>query len=146
MTESEVARHIDEDPLTSGFFCCCVENKEVAWVIRCVLRSDDPTAVDFGPFAVSPQFQGRRVGGRLIAQAEVWATGKAATKFLIEVVNHRIDLWDYRCGVSAGFYASKACWKVGEMPCDAEHNCDESKVIRPSLFVVLERVLAGAPK
>jgi GNAT superfamily N-acetyltransferase len=144
LAESEVATDIAADPVTSSFFCCCVGN-EIAGVIRCVLRSDDPTAVDFGPFAVTPNFQGKGIGGRLIGQAEEWTNEKAATRFLIEVVNHRTDLWDDSDSeLATGFYARKGFRKVGEIPCDAEHNCDESKVTRPSNFIILERVLAGA--
>ena len=146
LQESEVSadiRKAEQDPARSAFFCHVLAGQQtLAGVIRLVVRDDDRTAVDFGPFAVNPSCQGRGIGSKLLLVAEEWAQSKGCTSFKIEVVNHRIDLWDDSGQKPAGFYGRAGFEKVGEAPCDAEHNCDESKVTRPSSFVLLARSLS----
>lgn len=151
LAEEEVIRDIGQDSTSSLYICCCcccnddtasaalaASADSIVGVVRCVVRDDDPTAVNFGPFAVRPDFQGRGVGKELISQVEKWALSKSCDKFLIEVVNHRTDLWG---GEGSGFYGRQGFVKVTETPCDAAHNLDESKVTRESKFIVLQRML-----
>jgi predicted N-acetyltransferase YhbS len=145
MAEAETVLDIRQDRATSAFFALHTTaatgiGTVLAGVLRCVVRDDDPRAVDFGPFAVSPHCQGKGMGTKLLVVAEEWARSKGCNKFVIEVVNHRIDLWDDTSGLApAGFYGRAGFRKVGEAPCDAAHNCDETKVTRPSRFVLLRR-------
>lgn len=116
-----------------------------------VLDGDFFPTMDFGPFAVLPSFQGRRLGVELLRRAESWAREMSIKTLRIEVVNHRSDLFAAAApgagpqGTNApsGFYAKHGFSLVGTAPCDAAHNTDESQLLKPSHFLILEKVLEG---
>jgi len=85
--------------------------------------------IDFGPFAVLPDKQGKGIGHLLFQEVKKFAAQHNNLKAIeIEVVNHRTDLFDV--------YTHWGFKKVSTAPCDLEHNCDASKLTRPSHFVI----------
>ena len=67
-----------------------------------------------------------------------YALEQGINKILIEVVNHRTDLFQDPLN---GFYGKRGFNTIGTAPCDKEHNCDESKLTRPSHFILLEQYI-----
>ena len=79
-------------------------------------RSDHPGAVAVGSFAVLPKQQGHGLGSTLLAAAEAWAAERGHRKMLVEVPNHRVDLYDgpgpcgeMRCGKRHFFHIERRC-------------------------------------
>lgn len=121
-------------------------------------ESDFGPCVDFGPFAVAPNEQGKGIGSSLLNAVSAFALNHDCPRLRIEVVNHRKDLFCMDsegkdlCSIvherssssarSTGFYARKGFQLIGTAPCDSEHNCDESQITRPSHFLILEKQLA----
>jgi guanine deaminase len=102
-------------------------------IVGCVRVIVDGERADFGPFAVLPSAQGRGIGSALLARVDALARDARCAHIEIEVVNHRTDLLP--------FYEGRGFERVGTAPCDAEHNCDEAQVTRPSHFVLMRKQL-----
>eukprot|EP00658_Telonema_sp_P-2_P032912 TRINITY_DN24263_c0_g1_i6.p1 TRINITY_DN24263_c0_g1~~TRINITY_DN24263_c0_g1_i6.p1 ORF type:complete len:246 (+),score=68.26 TRINITY_DN24263_c0_g1_i6:29-766(+) len=125
----EVVRDVEE-----AEFLVAVDTESPEEILGCINVSfttepDGAVVGHYGPFAVSPHAQGRGVGTALLAHLNQFCTEKGACRIDIEVVNWRTDL--------ASFYGKRGYQKVGEAPCDAAHNCDESQVTRPSHFILM---------
>ena len=67
-----------------------------------------------------------------------WAKEHRCDSVSIEVVNHRTDLFD---GKGGGYYGQLGFNLIGTAPCDAAHNCDESKLTRPAHFLLLHKAV-----
>lgn len=89
---------------------------------------DAPLRAHFGPFAVSPEAQGRGVGRALLAELGRVARGAGCASLDAEVVNHRHDLFEMYFGL--GFRV------VGEGAFPAPERCS-----RPCHFVCIRRPL-----
>jgi GNAT superfamily N-acetyltransferase len=87
----------------------------------------------FGPFAVSPDHQGKGIGKLLLKKVEDLAREKNLTELAIKVVNHRKDLIPW--------YESLGYRTVGEMVWPKSH---EHILTKPSFFYEMKRFLVSS--
>ena len=129
-----------------GVYFCLTRNGTICGCVRVYERVyNEELCIDIGPFAVDPAFQSKGIGNALLNKATDWAREKNIGKIVIEVVNHRTDLFTAdevqvdgsNIKKGSGFYGSRGFVLVDDTECDAAHNCDESKLTRPSRFLVL---------
>mmetsp|Transcript_9495 Transcript_9495/g.29280 ORF Transcript_9495/g.29280 Transcript_9495/m.29280 type:complete len:188 (-) Transcript_9495:46-609(-) len=135
--EEDISRALDS-PMSSAFwvwFCHDVHDSdsELSTVVGVARLRFSGSVCGFGPFAVDPCYQGRGIGSSIIHTIHRLAIEHACSKCAIEVVNHRTDLLP--------FYSRHGYREIGTAPCDRAHNCDETKLVRPSHFVLLEKDL-----
>ena len=84
----------------------------------------------FGPFAVSPAFQGRNIGKRMLAEVERIAREQRVEAIDIKVINLRTDL--------IAWYSSLGYEEMGTSPYPPE---DAYKLTQPVHFVDMRRML-----
>jgi GNAT superfamily N-acetyltransferase len=96
------------------------------------------TYVEFGPFATLPRHQSKGVGKMLMNALYAWCRDIGIDRIVIDVVNHRTDLFTEPNG---GFYGKRGFKQIGTVECDAEHNCGKSACTRPSHFILLEKMI-----
>ena len=113
------------------------DGKEEEELLGCVrvlplpIKEDGRKMFEFGPYAVSPDAQGKGVGIALLEQVEAFAREHGAVALQIDVVNHRTDLFPY--------YGRRGFVKVGTH--EFYSNFDVTAVTRPTHFVLLEKPL-----
>jgi ribosomal protein S18 acetylase RimI-like enzyme len=84
----------------------------------------------FGPFAVSPAFQGRKIGKRMLAEVERIAREQRVEAIDIKVINLRTDL--------IAWYSSLGYEEMGTSPYPPEA---AYKLTQPVHFVDMRRML-----
>jgi len=135
---SEIAASLADSE--SSYVCLLSDDEDILGCVRLTWRLvGDEKAADIGPFAVGLLAQQRGAGTLLLDKAFEWAAEKGCSSLLIEVVNHRTDLFR---PASHGFYGRRGFRLVGTAPCDEAHNCDESHLTRPSHFNLLRKRVA----
>ena len=104
----------------------------IVWeLVEIVVDEKSCTALYFGPFAVLPSHQKRKVGKRLLDEIDRIAIERGINYIEISVVNHRTDLFPIyeRLGYT---YCG-----TGEFP-------DPERITRPCNFVKMRRSLSNS--
>lgn len=126
--DDEVARPIVEGRV----IVAATASGEVLGTIFFELYEARPAIIGFGPFAVSPEAQGKGVGRALLAAVEAEGKARGCTAIQLETVHHRTDLEPiYR--------------RMGFVPIGEEPFTHLERITRPCHFIIWRRRLAPAP-